>query len=47
MCIIYLVLKVGRKYTDIGLEMGVTISGGAAKSGSRTHLLLIMHVSIS
>ena len=46
-CLIYLVLEGGHKYTKIGLAMGVTIGGDAAKSGENTHLLVIMGVRLS
>ena len=36
-----------QKYTKVGLSMGVTIGGGAAKSGNNTNLLLIMCVRLS
>ena len=45
--IIYSVLEGGRKCTKIGLEMGVTIGGDAAKSDKNTHLLVIMRMRLS
>ena len=41
-CLIYSVLKEGRKSTNIGLEMGVKIGGYAVKSGKNTHLVVVM-----
>ena len=35
------------KSTKIGLAMGVTIGGYAAKSGNNTHLLVVMRVMLS
>ena len=46
-CIIYSLLEGGRKYTKIGLAMGVTIGGDAHKSGKNTHLLVVMRVRLS
>ena len=46
MCLIYLVLEGGRKSTNIGLALGVTIGGDAAISGKKTHLLVIMRVRL-
>ena len=39
-------LEGGRKYEKIGLVIGVTIGGDAAKSGNNTHLLVMMRVGI-
>ena len=47
MCQIHLVLEGGRKSTKIGLAMGLTIGGDAAKSGKNTHLLVIMRMRLS
>ena len=41
------VLEGGRKSARIGLAMGVTMGGDAAKSGHNTHLLVIMHARLS
>ena len=46
-CLIYLVLEGELKSTNIGLEMGVTIGGDAAKNGNNTNLLVIMRVRLS
>ena len=43
---LYSVLEGGRKYTKIGLAMGVKIGGDAAESGKETHLLVMMHVRL-
>ena len=42
-----MVLEGDQKNTKIGLEMGVTIGGDAAKSGKKTHLFVIISVRIS
>ena len=47
MCQIHLVLEGGSKSTKIGLAMGLTIGGDAAKSGKNTHLLVIMRMRLS
>ena len=39
MCLIYLVLEGVCKSTKVGLAVGVTIGGDAAKSGKKTNLL--------
>ena len=44
MCQIYSVLEGGRKSTNNGLAMGVTIGG---KSGKNAYLLVIMRVRLS
>ena len=46
-CLIYLVLEGARKSTKIGLAMGVTTGSDAAKSGKKTHLLVVMRVRLS
>ena len=45
--LIYLVLEGELKSANIGLAMGVTIGGDAAKSGKNTDLLVIMRVRLS
>ena len=40
-------LEGGRKYTKVGLAMGVTIGGDSAKSGENTHLLVKMCMRLS
>ena len=45
-CLIGLMLEEGRKYVNMGLAVGVTIGGDAAKIGKKTHLLVIMHVRL-
>ena len=37
----YLVLGGGHKFTKIGLAMGTTIGGNAAKSGKKNHFLVV------
>ena len=46
-CLIYLVLEEDRKFTKNVLAMGVTIWGGAAKSGNNTPLLVVMCTRLS
>ena len=47
MCLISLLLEVGRQFAKNGILTGVKIGYAAAKSGKNTRLLAAMHVSLS
>ena len=40
-------LEGGRKYTQIGLVIGIKVGGDAAKIRNNNHLLVIIHVALS